>query len=269
MAAAAAAVSGDPSGTSPSSASPAPTARRPCASPRCSPGRPAARVIGTLTGARTTPEAPELQAQLAGFRADGVDAVAMEVSSHALALHRVDGTRFAVAVFTNLSRTTSTSTGRWSRTSRPRPPVRARQVPGGRREPRRPARSPAPRRGDDPRPVSARDVHDVVTTRRGSSFTWRGRRVELPLPGGRSTWPTPWPPPRRPGARRARGSDRRGSRGRRPVPGRFEPGGDAGPVRRRRLRPHARRARASARPPPESAWVRVAAHGGVRLRWRP
>ncbi|MCU1352687.1 MAG: murE, partial [Acidimicrobiales bacterium] len=61
-------------------------------------------VIGTLTGARTTPEAPELQAQFAELLASGHDAVAMEVSSHALALHRVDGTRFRIAVFTNLSR---------------------------------------------------------------------------------------------------------------------------------------------------------------------
>jgi UDP-N-acetylmuramoyl-L-alanyl-D-glutamate--2,6-diaminopimelate ligase len=61
-------------------------------------------VIGTLTGARTTPEAPELQAQLADMQRAGVAAVAMEVSSHALAMHRVDGTRFAVAVFTNLGR---------------------------------------------------------------------------------------------------------------------------------------------------------------------
>lgn len=60
-------------------------------------------VIGTLTGARTTPEAPDLQAQLAELRDAGGRAVAMEVSSHALTLHRVDGTRFAVAVFTNLS----------------------------------------------------------------------------------------------------------------------------------------------------------------------
>ncbi len=61
-------------------------------------------VLGTLSGARTTPEAPDLQRWLAERRAAGVDAVAMEVSSHALALHRVDDTRFAVAVFTNLSR---------------------------------------------------------------------------------------------------------------------------------------------------------------------
>ena len=65
-------------------------------------GRPCG-VIGTLTGPRTTPEAPELQARLADFVTDGRRAVSMEVSSHALALHRVDGTRFRVAVFTNLS----------------------------------------------------------------------------------------------------------------------------------------------------------------------
>lgn len=61
-------------------------------------------LIGTLTGARTTPEAPELQRRLAAMRAEGRSTVAMEVSSHALDLHRVDGTRFRVAVFTNLSR---------------------------------------------------------------------------------------------------------------------------------------------------------------------
>jgi UDP-N-acetylmuramoyl-L-alanyl-D-glutamate--2,6-diaminopimelate ligase len=64
----------------------------------------AARVIGTLTGARTTPESTDLQRELAAFVRDGVQAVAMEVSSHALAQHRVDGTWFRVGVFTNLSR---------------------------------------------------------------------------------------------------------------------------------------------------------------------
>ena len=61
-------------------------------------------IIGTLTGTHTTPESPDLQAQLAAFVADGKRAVAMEVSSHALALHRVAGCHFDVAVFTNLGR---------------------------------------------------------------------------------------------------------------------------------------------------------------------
>jgi UDP-N-acetylmuramoyl-L-alanyl-D-glutamate--2,6-diaminopimelate ligase len=63
-----------------------------------------AAVLGTLSGPRTTPEAPELQRWFAEQVDRGITAVAMEVSSHALELHRVDATRFAVAVFTNLSR---------------------------------------------------------------------------------------------------------------------------------------------------------------------
>ena len=59
-------------------------------------------IIGTLHGLRTTPEAPELQATLAHFVAEGNQAAVLEVSSHALALHRVDGTRFDAVVFTNL-----------------------------------------------------------------------------------------------------------------------------------------------------------------------
>ncbi len=60
-------------------------------------------VLGTLTGPRTTPEAPELQANLAAQRDAGRQAIAMEVSSHTLAMGRVAATHFAVAVFTNLS----------------------------------------------------------------------------------------------------------------------------------------------------------------------
>ncbi|MGH4019572.1 MAG: UDP-N-acetylmuramoyl-L-alanyl-D-glutamate--2,6-diaminopimelate ligase, partial [Pseudonocardiaceae bacterium] len=51
----------------------------------------------------TTPEAPDLQAVLAVMRMRGVTHLAMEVSSHALALGRVGGTAFAVGAFTNLS----------------------------------------------------------------------------------------------------------------------------------------------------------------------
>ena len=73
-------------------------------------------VIGTLGfrldgvdlgGSRTTvttPESVDLHALLALFRERGADAVVMEVSSHALALQRVAGIRFAVAAFTNLGR---------------------------------------------------------------------------------------------------------------------------------------------------------------------
>lgn len=60
-------------------------------------------VIGTLDGPRTTPEAPELQAALARYVADGARAVALEVSSDALVQSRVDAVWFEVAAFTNLS----------------------------------------------------------------------------------------------------------------------------------------------------------------------
>lgn len=66
-------------------------------------GRPAT-ALGTLSGAFTTPEAPDLQAALADMVDSGITTVAMEVSSHALALHRVDGMRFVASVFTNLGR---------------------------------------------------------------------------------------------------------------------------------------------------------------------
>ena len=53
---------------------------------------------------RTTPEATEAYEWLARMRNAGVDVVAMEVSSHGLALSRVAGARFAVGAFLNLSR---------------------------------------------------------------------------------------------------------------------------------------------------------------------
>ncbi len=52
---------------------------------------------------RTTPESPELHASLAAMLADGVQAVAMEVSSIALREHRIDGIDFDVAAFTGLT----------------------------------------------------------------------------------------------------------------------------------------------------------------------
>jgi UDP-N-acetylmuramoyl-L-alanyl-D-glutamate--2,6-diaminopimelate ligase len=55
----------------------------------------------TIDSARTTPEATDLQALFAVAVEQGVEAVVMEVSSHALQLGRVNGVRFAVGGFTN------------------------------------------------------------------------------------------------------------------------------------------------------------------------
>jgi UDP-N-acetylmuramoyl-L-alanyl-D-glutamate--2,6-diaminopimelate ligase len=57
-----------------------------------------------IEATRTTPEAPEVQRMLRQMADEGCGACVMEVSSHALALRRVDGIRFAAAVFTNLTR---------------------------------------------------------------------------------------------------------------------------------------------------------------------
>ena len=58
----------------------------------------------SLPSPTTTPESDELQTLLAEMRDAGVTHVAMEVSSHAVDLHRIDGCAFDVGVFTNLTR---------------------------------------------------------------------------------------------------------------------------------------------------------------------
>lgn len=60
------------------------------------------RDLSSYSG-RTTPEAPALHAALQTVAEHGAQLAAMEVSSHALALHRVDGLRFDVGVFLGLS----------------------------------------------------------------------------------------------------------------------------------------------------------------------
>jgi UDP-N-acetylmuramoyl-L-alanyl-D-glutamate--2,6-diaminopimelate ligase len=74
-------------------------------------GRPTG-LLGTVTAvvggeqqpvARTTPEAIDLQRTFADMLAAGDEAVVMEVSSHALALHRADAIHWSAAVFTNLT----------------------------------------------------------------------------------------------------------------------------------------------------------------------
>jgi UDP-N-acetylmuramoyl-L-alanyl-D-glutamate--2,6-diaminopimelate ligase len=57
-----------------------------------------------IPASRTTPEATELQPMLAALVADGGTAASLECSSHALALERLAGCSFDVAVFLNLSR---------------------------------------------------------------------------------------------------------------------------------------------------------------------
>jgi UDP-N-acetylmuramoyl-L-alanyl-D-glutamate--2,6-diaminopimelate ligase len=148
-------------------------------------GRPAG-MIGTLTGERTTPESPELQATLAGMRDEGRQAVAMEVSSHALTQHRVDGIVFDISAFTNLSHDHldhhHTMEAYFAAKASLFAPERTRLAvvnvddPWG-------ARLSRQLGGVGVLNVRRSDASDVVLTVGSSSFQWRGRHVSLPLSG--------------------------------------------------------------------------------------
>jgi UDP-N-acetylmuramoyl-L-alanyl-D-glutamate--2,6-diaminopimelate ligase len=60
--------------------------------------------VREVEASRTTPEAPELQRMIRDMVTQGCGACVMEVSSHALALRRVDYLHFSAAIFTNLTR---------------------------------------------------------------------------------------------------------------------------------------------------------------------
>jgi UDP-N-acetylmuramoyl-L-alanyl-D-glutamate--2,6-diaminopimelate ligase len=142
-------------------------------------------VIGTLTGARTTPEGPDLQRTFATLAGEGADAVAVEVSSHALDLHRVDGTRFRIAVFTNLSQdhldfhgTMEAYFAAKARLFRPelsdlavlnRDDVHGRLL--------------ADTATIDVVTFSLEDVTELVLGPEGSTFRWQGLDLRVPLPG--------------------------------------------------------------------------------------
>jgi UDP-N-acetylmuramoyl-L-alanyl-D-glutamate--2,6-diaminopimelate ligase len=160
-------------------------------------------IIGTLSGARTTPEATDLQATLAAERDRGSSgagvgrgvgasrrAVAMEVSSHGLALHRVDGTRFAVAVFTNLSQDHldfhhTMDDYFAAKASLFTPAFTDRAVvcsddPRGRELLARLSEAGS---GVTATAYSLADAEELTLTPAGASFRWRGEPVELALAG--------------------------------------------------------------------------------------
>jgi UDP-N-acetylmuramoyl-L-alanyl-D-glutamate--2,6-diaminopimelate ligase len=145
-------------------------------------------VIGTLTGERTTPEAPALQRQLAGLRDAGAQAVAMEVSSHALDQGRVNGTDFSAGVFTNLSQdhldyhhtmdAYFCSKAQLFTTGQVGVALVNDEDPWG-------ARLVGLLSERDVRVVTfgASDATEVVIGAHGSSFQWRGRHLELSMRG--------------------------------------------------------------------------------------
>lgn len=143
-------------------------------------------VIGTLSGVHTTPEAPELQARLAAMHRGGDRSVVMEVSSHALALHRADGVRFDAAVFTNLGRDHLDLHGTQEEYFRAKASLfePGRAVVGVVNVDDLHGRLLYDAAPIEMVPFSRADVGDDVAVTAGSlRFTWRGVRVDVPIGG--------------------------------------------------------------------------------------
>jgi UDP-N-acetylmuramoyl-L-alanyl-D-glutamate--2,6-diaminopimelate ligase len=142
-------------------------------------------LIGTLTGTHTTPESSEIQARLAAFVDEGVTAVVMEVSSHALELQRIVGCHFDIAVFTNLGRDHLDLHGTQERyfAAKARlfqPELADRAVvniddPHGRLLMDVGA---IPTEG-----FGLGDISDVDVSATQHSYTWRGQHIEVPIGG--------------------------------------------------------------------------------------
>jgi UDP-N-acetylmuramoyl-L-alanyl-D-glutamate--2,6-diaminopimelate ligase len=140
---------------------------------------------GGASGPPTTPGAADLQELLADARDDGRTAVAMEVSSHAMVQHRVAGVHFDVAVFTNLSRDhldlhATLEDYFAAKAALFEPELTDRAVvnaddPHGRLL-LDAARVPT-------RAFSLDDVEDLEVGVMGSTCTWHGHRLHIPLGG--------------------------------------------------------------------------------------
>jgi len=146
--------------------------------------------VGTLTNERTTPAPPELFRTLAHVvstfdHSRDRSVVALEVSSHALDQRRVDGLRFAVAAFTNLSHDHLDYHGTMENYFAAKASLftsehAARAViwcddPYGERLAEM-TTLPCTR-------VWRTDAKDVVTSLHGTMFFWRGHLVNTPLVG--------------------------------------------------------------------------------------
>lgn len=142
-------------------------------------------IIGTLSGPLTTPGPLELQAELAAMVAAGRRAVAMEVSSHGLDQRRVEATRFAVGVFTNLDRDHLDYHGDMNTYFR----AKAQLFEPARTDlgviNRDDLRGAGLLKSSTIRSIgySLADVSCLRCDGDGSSFGWRGQRVRLRLPG--------------------------------------------------------------------------------------
>ncbi|MEN6430152.1 MAG: UDP-N-acetylmuramoyl-L-alanyl-D-glutamate--2,6-diaminopimelate ligase [Coriobacteriales bacterium] len=142
---------------------------------------------------RTTPESADLQRLFAQMREAGVSGVAMEVSSHAIDLHRVDAVTFAVAAFTNLTQDHldyhHTMEEYWSVKRRlfTEMDVRARVVntddPAGRELASTLGSAIAVGRGDEALVRAADEVQAATSSVFTLVTPWGSRRLRVPLAG--------------------------------------------------------------------------------------
>lgn len=143
-------------------------------------------VIGALRGGRTTQESPLLQRRLADAIRAGSKAAAIEVSSPSLVAQRLAGTRFAVALFTNLGHDHIgevhldqedyfRAKARLFEPSLAAVGVANTDDPWGQRLLREAA---IPMTS-----FSLTDAKELDLGPRGSRFVWRGIEVSLPMPG--------------------------------------------------------------------------------------
>ena len=147
-------------------------------------------LLGTMSGSRTTPESTDLQRMMAGYIREGKRALVMEVTSHAMALDRVLGTRFDASVFTNLSkdhldfhgteeRYFAAKARLFSPEFSARGTINRDDVHG--RLLLDSAAIPCTSFGID-------DVQDVVVTARHHAYNWRGHNVRVGLGGRFNVW---------------------------------------------------------------------------------
>lgn len=150
----------------------------------------ASSTIGTLSGERTTPAAPELQRRLSEAKARATTlglpgAVAMEVSSHGLDQGRVLGLTFAVGVFTNLSHDHLDYHGSMEAYFEAKAKLfeeatcEVAVIWTGTEA----GKALAARRTGPLVEVSFSTISDLAIGPHGSTFTWRGRQVTLGLRG--------------------------------------------------------------------------------------
>ena len=143
--------------------------------------------IGTLTGMLTTPESPELQRELRKYCSDGVEVVAMEVSSHSLVQKRVNETYFSSVAFTNLSHDHLDFHGNMENYYQAKGLLFSREfseraVIATDSEYGRSYFEKAISSGMEVEALSLKN-RNVVFEQRSSSFDWRGERVTIPLGG--------------------------------------------------------------------------------------